>query len=56
MRDTTMSPASRTLLQITVDDAIAFDDLVSRLMGNSAQARLDWLLESSLENTNLGGN
>jgi len=56
LRDTTMSPASRTLLQITVDDAIAFDDLVSRLMGNSAQARLDWLLESSLENTNLGGN
>ena len=52
---TTLDPATRQLLQVTVDDAIGFDDLMSRLMGNSSQARLEWLLESSLSGTNMGG-
>ncbi len=51
---TVLNPATRRVLQVTVEDAISLDDTLSRLMGDSARERLDWLLDSSLQDTNMG--
>ena len=49
-----LHPGSRRMMQVSVEDAIALDDTLSRLMGDSAKERLDWLLDTSLQDTNLG--
>jgi DNA gyrase subunit B len=41
--ETTMEPANRTLLQVTMDDALAAEKAVSDLMGDSVQARKDFI-------------
>ena len=51
-----VNPATRRVLQVTVEDAISLDDTLSRLMGDSARDRLDWLLDSALQDTNMGAN
>ncbi len=40
---TTMDPVRRTLLQVTVDDAVEADRMFSLLMGESASDRRDWI-------------
>jgi DNA gyrase subunit B len=40
---TTMDPARRTLLQVTVDDAVEADGMFSLLMGESAADRREWI-------------
>ena len=37
--DTTMNPATRTLLQVTVEQASLADDVVSKLMGEDVESR-----------------
>ncbi len=37
--DTTMDPATRTLLQVTVEQASLADDVVSKLMGEDVESR-----------------
>ncbi len=39
LRDTTMDPPRRTLLQITVEEAALADDIVSQLMGDDVEQR-----------------
>ncbi|MFV0380567.1 MAG: DNA topoisomerase IV subunit B [Anaerorhabdus sp.] len=41
--DTTMDPDSRTLIQVTVDDAVIADKRVSTLMGNKVDVRRKWI-------------
>jgi DNA gyrase subunit B len=39
LRDTTMDPLRRTLLQVTVEEAALADDIVSQLMGDDVEQR-----------------
>ena len=41
--DTTMNPATRTLLQITIDDAAGADEIFNTLMGDKVEPRRDFI-------------
>ncbi len=43
--DTTMNPESRTLIRMTIDDAAAVEHQVTVLMGDSSEARREWITE-----------
>ena len=41
--DTTMDPARRTLLQVTLDDALAAEEAFSNLMGDQVEPRKEFI-------------
>ncbi|MFA6187105.1 MAG: DNA topoisomerase (ATP-hydrolyzing) subunit B [Phycisphaerae bacterium] len=51
--DTTMDPAKRTLLKVTLDDAGEADRLFSILMGDDVEKRRNYIQEHALEVQNL---
>jgi DNA gyrase subunit B len=53
LRDTTMMPANRTLLQVTMEDASAADDLFRILMGDKVEPRREFIEKHALEVRNL---
>ena len=50
---TTMNPETRTLLQITLDDAVKADDIFTVLMGDEVEPRRKFIEKHALEVKNL---
>ncbi len=46
--DTTMDPATRVLIKVTLEDAAAADDLFSVLMGEDVELRRSFIKKTSL--------
>ena len=53
LRDTTLDPAHRTLLQVKMEDATAADELFLILMGDKVEPRREYIEKHSLEVKNL---
>jgi DNA gyrase subunit B len=45
--DTTMNPETRTLLQITLADAVAADEIFSTLMGEDVESRRNFIQKNA---------
>ncbi|HUP98961.1 MAG TPA: hypothetical protein VM093_00730, partial [Aeromicrobium sp.] len=45
--DTTMDPAHRILLQVTLDDAATADEMFSVLMGEDVEARRAFIIRNA---------
>ncbi|MBI2823363.1 MAG: DNA gyrase subunit B [Planctomycetia bacterium] len=53
LRDTTLNPANRTLLQVRMEDAGAADELFRVLMGDKVEPRRDFIEKHALDVRNL---
>ncbi|WP_129599578.1 DNA topoisomerase (ATP-hydrolyzing) subunit B [Anaerophilus nitritogenes] len=51
--DTTMDAQKRTLVQVTIDDAVAADDVFTTLMGDKVKPRRDFIEENAKHVSNL---
>jgi DNA gyrase subunit B len=53
LRDTTLDPKNRTLMQVTMENAAAADDLFRVLMGDKVEPRREFIEKHALEVKNL---
>ena len=47
LRDTTMDPATRTLLQVNVEEAALADEIMSVLMGDEVELRKHFIQQNA---------
>ena len=51
--ETTMNPENRTLVQVTMEDAMKADETISLLMGDEVEPRRDFIVENARDVKNL---
>ena len=53
LADTTMDPENRVLRQVSIEDAVEADKIISTLMGNTVEPRRDFIRAHAAERRNL---
>lgn len=51
--DTTVNPDTRRLMKVTIEDAVASDEMFSTLMGNEVEPRRAFIEDNALKVSNL---